>query len=442
MFVSLSQQDAFRLDAVQIQIDGELATHHIYSFKELEALKSGGVQRIYTGNLTTGEHQLEVSRDRQARKRQGLPGEPAVHVQQGRGSPLARHRAGRSRERRSRRSNCKTGNHASARSLADRAAGARRRVGALVCRPTTKPRDLYFAEALYYAYQGHYFEALARLDAELAQHYGLDEPQLDSLYPFISTAEFSVGDFELNYRMHLRAGRAITAVLEGNVDEAVRNDAAFRLARIQFQKGQLADALHSLDRIHGRFPTRSATTSSSCARTSMSPSDARTTRRRFSSGCKARRRCAASPTTTSAIAYLLADHREAALEQLDKAGEVDAADEPTMAIRDKSNLVLGTLLFESADFVEAKRSLDRVRLAGPFSNQALLRAGWADASAKRYESALVPWNILASASRRTPPCRKRMLALPYAYSQLAVYGRAAVLYRQALESYGSGTRAS
>ncbi len=39
VFVSLSQQDPFRLDAVQIRIDGELATHHIYSFKELDALK-------------------------------------------------------------------------------------------------------------------------------------------------------------------------------------------------------------------------------------------------------------------------------------------------------------------------------------------------------------------------------------------------------------------
>ena len=60
-----------------------------------------------------------------------------------------------------------------------------------------KPRDLYFSEALYYAHQGLYFEALARLDAELAQHNGLDEPQLDSLYPFIPSAEFSVGDFDL-----------------------------------------------------------------------------------------------------------------------------------------------------------------------------------------------------------------------------------------------------
>lgn len=61
VFVSLAEEHAFRLDAVQIYIDGELAAHHIYSFKELDALQSGGVQRIFTGNVGAGEHQLEVT---------------------------------------------------------------------------------------------------------------------------------------------------------------------------------------------------------------------------------------------------------------------------------------------------------------------------------------------------------------------------------------------
>jgi len=82
-------------------------------------------------------------------------------------------------------------------------------------------RDPYFGEALYHAYQGDYFEALERLDSELAQHYGVDERDLDSLFPQIDDAEFSVGDFELRYRMHQRAGRAIRAVLEGDVAESV-----------------------------------------------------------------------------------------------------------------------------------------------------------------------------------------------------------------------------
>lgn len=61
LFVAIAEDERFRLDAVQIEIDGELATHHIYSFKELEALQKGGVQRIYTGNIATGDHELNVT---------------------------------------------------------------------------------------------------------------------------------------------------------------------------------------------------------------------------------------------------------------------------------------------------------------------------------------------------------------------------------------------
>ena len=61
VFISLNKGETLRLDAVEIQIDGQLATRYIYSFKELEALQKGGVQRIYTGNIATGEHEIGVS---------------------------------------------------------------------------------------------------------------------------------------------------------------------------------------------------------------------------------------------------------------------------------------------------------------------------------------------------------------------------------------------
>src|SRR3954464_5227717 len=115
-------------------------------------------------------------------------------------------------------------------------------------------KDLYFGEALYQALQGRFFDAIQRLDTELSMYHRIDQPELDTLHYHVNNAEFSVGDFELNYRMHQRAGRAIKAVLEGAVDESVRNEAAFRLARINFQKDQLDDAQDALGRIHGAVP--------------------------------------------------------------------------------------------------------------------------------------------------------------------------------------------
>ncbi len=61
VFVSLASGETLRLDAVRIDIDGEPVAHYIYSFKELEALQAGGVQRVYTGNVATGMHEMTVS---------------------------------------------------------------------------------------------------------------------------------------------------------------------------------------------------------------------------------------------------------------------------------------------------------------------------------------------------------------------------------------------
>jgi hypothetical protein len=61
VFVALAGGQKFRLDAVEIQLGGKPVAHHLYTFKELEALQKGGVQRIHTGNLTIGDHDLQVT---------------------------------------------------------------------------------------------------------------------------------------------------------------------------------------------------------------------------------------------------------------------------------------------------------------------------------------------------------------------------------------------
>lgn len=296
-------------------------------------------------------------------------------------------------------------------------------------------RDPHFGEALYYAHQGQYLEALERLDAELGQYRDLDEPRLDTLHFHAGEAEFSVGDFELNYRMHHRAGRAIKAVLEAAVDEAVRNEAAFRLARIHFQKDQLEEALHALDRIQGRVPENIKDEveflRANVYLASGRPADAAAVLQRLQG---------ADGLTGFAqynlgIALLQDQRTDAALEQLDEAGKVPAQAEAVKAIKDKSNLILGDLLFESNRFERAQLSFDRVRLEGPFSNQALLRSGWAAMSAEQYDRAIVPWSVLVDRDVTDAAVQEALLALPYAYGKLHIDGRAALMYGRALETF-------
>lgn len=58
VFLSLDVGKFFQLDSVQIKIDDKIVANYLYTERELTALARGGVQRIYTGNLRVGKHEL------------------------------------------------------------------------------------------------------------------------------------------------------------------------------------------------------------------------------------------------------------------------------------------------------------------------------------------------------------------------------------------------
>lgn len=58
VFVSLDVGKLFELDSVQIKIDDKLVANYLYTPLEVQALQRGGVQRLYLGNLRTGEHEV------------------------------------------------------------------------------------------------------------------------------------------------------------------------------------------------------------------------------------------------------------------------------------------------------------------------------------------------------------------------------------------------
>lgn len=304
---------------------------------------------------------------------------------------------------------------------------------------TSAPKELkdpYFGEALYYAFQGEWFDAIARLDTELMQHYGVDEPALDTLHHHINQAEFDVGDFELSYRMHQRAGRAITAVIEGNVAEPVRNEALFRLARIYFQKDQPVNAQYAVDRVKGVVPDN-IRDDLNFLRAQILMANGR-----FAEAAGILKGLADAKGLEGFASYnlgiaLIKDGKELEGRQyLDRTGQIESNDDLTLAIRDKANLVLGSKLLTENDYEGAKQVFDRVRLTGPFSNRALLGSGWADAFRGLFERALVPWSVLVTREVTDASVQEAMLAVPYAYGKLDVNSQAAVIYGRSLEKFG------
>lgn len=58
VFLSLNVGEFFQLDAVQLKLDDKVVTNYLYTSKQIDALHRGGVQRLYLGNVKTGEHEL------------------------------------------------------------------------------------------------------------------------------------------------------------------------------------------------------------------------------------------------------------------------------------------------------------------------------------------------------------------------------------------------
>lgn len=58
VFLSVDVGEFFRLDAVKLHIDDELVASHLYTPRQNDALRRGGIQRLYIGNLKTGDHEL------------------------------------------------------------------------------------------------------------------------------------------------------------------------------------------------------------------------------------------------------------------------------------------------------------------------------------------------------------------------------------------------
>lgn len=58
VFVSMDVGTFFALDSVQLKVDDKEVSNYLYTEREQQALKRGGVQRLWLGNLKAGDHEI------------------------------------------------------------------------------------------------------------------------------------------------------------------------------------------------------------------------------------------------------------------------------------------------------------------------------------------------------------------------------------------------
>mgnify|MGYP001627797722 CR=1 FL=1 len=60
VFLSVETGEFLSLDAVKLKVGDDVVASHLYTARQVDALRRGGMQRLHMGNLKTGEHEVTV----------------------------------------------------------------------------------------------------------------------------------------------------------------------------------------------------------------------------------------------------------------------------------------------------------------------------------------------------------------------------------------------
>lgn len=292
--------------------------------------------------------------------------------------------------------------------------------------------DPHYGDVLFEFFQGRYFPAIVKL--ETSQHFERMPHHADE-------AEILRGGLLLSYGLHEQAAQVFEALLAPDAPHpaapSVRDRAWYYLAKIRYERGLLPEAAQALARVEHALPD-------------PLEDDRRLLQANvlMALGDNAGAAAVLQPLVTPHDADLYARYNlgVALIRQgdvrrgtnlLDDIGRRTMPDEETRALRDRANVALGFAALKADHPQEARSYLQRVRLEGPESTQALLGFGWAADALHQPRLALVPWLELAGRDPTDAAALEAQLAVPYAYAELGANGQALQRYQVAIDNFES-----
>ncbi|MFQ5545140.1 MAG: hypothetical protein ACE5FE_04080, partial [Acidiferrobacterales bacterium] len=222
--LSIHTGEPLRLHDVQLQIDKRVVTYHRYAQLDLDALFHGGMQRLYTGNLTEGEHELnavvtgKTPNGREYRQSTSLvfykkAGPKFLQLKVVK--PIGKQQPDL------------------------------RLPGGVNYRELSGIKGLEFGEALFDFHRKRYFSATTGLIAAQTKQ----KPQYHE-----KEARWLLADLYLSYGLHRQAGRIFSSVSAQGVPSGVDARANFYIAKDWYQRGYLKRAQDALLRSRESLP--------------------------------------------------------------------------------------------------------------------------------------------------------------------------------------------
>ena len=290
-------------------------------------------------------------------------------------------------------------------------------------------RAPHYGDTLFNFYQDRFFGAITGL--MVSQHFGRVAPHDDE-------AEVLRGGMMLSYGLHEQAAEIFARLIDKQAPAAVRDRAWFFLARIRHQRGLLAQAQESLDRISAPLAgTLEEDRQLLQAQLLMARQD-------YAGAAAVLDTLKGSPTAGLYARFNLGvslirmggdENIAGGTLMLSEVGQAPGPNEELRSLRDRANVALGFAALQDKKPREARAALQRVRLTSAQANKALLGYGWAASELNDPQLALVPWTELATRNITDAAVLEAHIAVPYAMGEIGAYTAALERYQAAVEVF-------
>jgi len=282
---------------------------------------------------------------------------------------------------------------------------------------------------------GEPFEAIIRLEADLAQgHIKYRSAQ----------AQLVLGSMYLANGAHHKAASIFETLGNSDQPQRVKNLAWLSLAQVQYQHGQMNEALLSLQRISGELPSQAQQErlllSAMVLMQQQHFDQAEINLRQLGKKSLVQQLSEKSVWATYGrfnlgVALFRQGEEEEGRRLLEELGSEAADTEESRALRDKANLMLAYYYLDKNKPEKAQQYFVKTRLQGPMSSRALLGLGRVYSAKELHKKSLVPWLKLSKMDASDPAVQDGLLAVPFAFGKLEAFKQALEYYQLALEKF-------